>query len=60
MSYSCMGFLIEKDTDNRKHEGYIKEKLMLKDNPCDDKICELINGVIHEIDIKEGYLGDKK
>ena len=58
MSYCCMGFLIEINTDNRKHEGYIKEKLMLNDNPCDNKICELINGVIHEIDIQEGYVGD--
>ena len=50
MSFSCMGFLIEAKTDNQKHPSYIKEKLQLQDNSCDDKICELINGVIREID----------
>ena len=51
MDHSAMGFLIEDgDTDNRKHDGYIKEKLRLNDNSCDDKICELINGVINELD----------
>lgn len=50
MAHSCMGFLIESNTDNRKHPSYIKEKLNLHDNSCDDKICELINGVIHELD----------
>lgn len=50
MDYSCMGFLIEWKTDNTKDNGYIKEKLRLHDNHCDDKICELLNGVIKEID----------
>ena len=50
MGLSSMGFLIERKTDNRKHPSYIKEKLNLYDNPCDDKICELINGVILYID----------
>ena len=50
MSYSCMGFLIESDSNNIKDNGYIKEKLNLHNNSCDDKICELINGVIKEID----------
>lgn len=50
MNYSCMGFLIENDTDNRKHSNYIMEKLRLNDNHCDLKICELINGVIYELD----------
>ena len=54
MGLSCMGFLIESATDNRKHTGYIKEKLRLSENSCDDKICELINGVIHEIDLIRG------
>lgn len=54
MSFSSMGFLIEWKTDNRKDNGYIMEKLRLYDNPCDIKICELINGVIHELDL----LGD--
>lgn len=51
MDFSCMGFLIENDSDNRKHPSYIKEKLRLDDNDCDDKICELINGVIEYIDL---------
>lgn len=52
MDHSSMGFLIEDgDCDNVKHSSYIKEKLRLNDNNCDDKICELINGVIHEIDV---------
>lgn len=52
MDYSCMGFLIEDgDSDNTKHHTYLQEKLRLSDNSCDNKICELINGVIHEIDI---------
>ena len=51
MDFSCMGFLIENDTDNRKYPSYIKEKLRLNDNSCDDKICELINGVIEYIDL---------
>lgn len=50
MDSSCMGFLIEYRTDNRKHESYIKEKLRLNDNACDNKICELINGVIEYLD----------
>lgn len=58
MGLYSMGFLIESDRDNRKHDDYIREKLMLDDNHCDNKICELINGVIHEIDIQKGYVGD--
>ena len=50
IDFSCMGFLIESNTDNRKHNTYIMEKLRLSDNHCDNKICDLINGVIHEID----------
>ena len=50
MSHSCMGFLIESDRDNQKDNGYIKEKLNLHNNDCDDKICQLINGVIKKID----------
>lgn len=50
MDCSCMGFLIENDRDNRKHSNYIMEKLRLNDNHCDLKICELINGVIYELD----------
>lgn len=56
MDYACMGFLIEFNTDNRKHKGYLMEKLRLNDNNCDDKICDLINGVIHEIDKMKGYV----
>lgn len=48
------GFNIENQTDNRKHESYLKEKLKLNDNDCDDKICELINGVINQVDKWEG------
>lgn len=55
MSLSCMGFLIECSGNNKKDNGYIKEKLNLKDNSCDDKICELINGVIEYIDKLEGF-----
>ena len=47
---SCMGFLIEDRTNNYKHPSYIMEKLRLNDNPCDNKICDLINGVIKYID----------
>ena len=54
MDCSSMGFLIEKRTDNRKHNSYIQEKLRLADNDCDNKICDLINGVIHHMDIIEG------
>lgn len=53
MDLTSMGFLIEMRTDNRKHENYIMEKLRLNNNHCDNKICELINGVIHELDILE-------
>lgn len=55
---SCMGFLIELNSDNRKHRTYLMEKLRLNDNPCDNKICDLINGVIHEIDKLEGYIDE--
>lgn len=55
MDYSCMGFLIEDGgTDNTKHPEYIKEKLNLRDNSCDDKITELINGVISKMDELRG------
>ena len=54
MDCSCMGFLMEDYRDNVKHNDYIKEKLRLHNNNCDDKICELINGVIHAIDLIEG------
>lgn len=54
MSLSCMGFLIENDRDNTKHPSYIKEKLYLQENSCDDKICDLVNGVIHSIDKARG------
>lgn len=62
MDHCSMGFLIEMRTDNRKDDGYIKEKLRLHDNNCDDKICELINGVIHELDKLEGNIteGEKE
>lgn len=50
IDFTSYGFLIEGKTDNRKHEGYLMEKLRLHENNCDKKICELINGVIHEID----------
>ena len=33
------------------------EKLRLHDNPCDNKICELINGVIEFLD-KDGVNND--
>ena len=49
------GFVLEDSTDNTMHDSYIKEKLVLRDNSCDDKICELINGVIRHLDVlKEG------
>lgn len=54
MDFSCMGFLMEDGTDNRKHEGYLMEKLRLYENDCDKKICELINGVIEYIDKAKG------
>ncbi len=54
MDFSCMGFSIESDCDNGKSIDYIQEKLRLHDNACDIKICELVNGVIHEIDNIEG------
>ena len=50
IDFSCMGFLLEDETDNRKHNSYIMEKLRLHDNHCDNKICELINGVIEYLD----------
>lgn len=56
MDFTCMGFLIELKTDNRKHNSYLKEKLRLDDNNCDDKICDLINGVIHALDVLEGNI----
>ena len=56
MDCACMGFLIKINTDNRKHKSYLMEKLRLNDNNCDEKICDLINGVIHEMDKMEGYV----
>lgn len=52
IDYSSMGFLIEDDCNNRKANGYIKEKLRLCDNHCDDMICDLINGVILILDME--------
>ena len=54
MDFTSYGFLIESDRDNTKDDGYLMEKLRLHDNNCDKKICELINGVIKEIDKLEG------
>lgn len=54
VDFVCYGFTIEINTDNRKGPGYLKEKLRLHDNHCDDAICELVDGVIHELDILEG------
>ena len=51
IDYTSFGFLIEDMRDNRKHNTYLMEKLRLHDNDCDNKICELVNGVIHELDI---------
>lgn len=53
MDFTSYGFLIEMKTNNQKNVNYIKEKLRLNDNNCDDKICELLNGVIKYIDIME-------
>ena len=55
MGFSCAGFALERYKSNQMHPGYIKEKLSLNDNSCDDKICELINGVIRQLDIELGY-----
>lgn len=60
MSYFCIGFLIESDCDNRKADSYIREKLRLGENHCDLEICELINGVIHELDKMEGNIKYEK
>lgn len=60
ISYSCFGFLIECDCDNRKFDSYILEKLRLCSNNCNLKICELINGVIHELDKMEGNIKYEK
>lgn len=51
MDFSSMGFLIEDDNNNVKSNEYIKEKLRLHDNHCDEAICDLINGVISQLDI---------
>lgn len=51
MGLSCMGFRFNANYDNRKSDEYIKEKLSLNNNHCDDKTCELINGVIAEMDL---------
>ena len=50
MGLFSIGFLIEDKTNNYKHPTYIKEKLQLNDNHCDNEICNLINGVIKYID----------
>ena len=50
IGHNSAGFVLEQSTDNTKDDSYIKEKLMLRDNSCDDKICELINGVISHLD----------
>lgn len=55
---SCMGFLLESRTDNRKHASYIKEKLKLGDNKCDSRICDLINGVIYHLDKHGEFYGE--
>ena len=41
----CMGFIINKDTK----EGYIREKMHLHDNNCDNKLGHLINEVIKNL-----------
>lgn len=51
IDFCSMGFIIEDNTNNIKSEEYIMEKLRLCDNHCDHKICELVNGVLHSIDI---------
>lgn len=51
IDYTSFGFLIEDMRDNRKHNTYLMEKLRLHDSDCDNKICELVNGVIHELDM---------
>ena len=48
---SCEIFAFRNNEDNRKVNGYIMEKLRLHDNHCDEAICALINGVIHEMDV---------
>lgn len=50
IDHTSYRFLVKNKTDNRKDNGYLMEKLRLHENNCDKKICELINGVIHEID----------
>lgn len=50
IGFSCNGFLIKRKTNNRKYNDYLMEKLRLNDNPCNNKVCDLINGVIHAID----------
>lgn len=59
IDFTSYGFAIESNTDNRKHNNYLMEKLRLHDNHCDNAICDLINGVIHEIDILEGYVSNE-
>lgn len=56
IDFTSYGFLIERNTDNRKYNNYLMEKLRLHDNPCDIKLCELINGIIHELDKLEGNI----
>lgn len=51
MGFSSMGFSTGDKRSNIKHYGYIMEKLFLEDNACNQKICDLINGVIKEIDL---------
>lgn len=56
IDFTTYGFVLESDRDNTKYIDYLREKLQLGDNSCDDKICELVNGVIHELDILEGNI----
>ena len=43
---------VNKKLEESQKEFYLKEKLNLHDNSCDDKICDLINGVIEELNNK--------
>ena len=54
ISDNSYGFLIEDKIDNRKDISYIREKLNLETNSSTKAICDLINGIINQIDIMEG------
>lgn len=43
------------DPKNKKHNSYIKEKLQLGNSLTDDLICDLVNGVIEELNKKVNY-----